>query len=77
LIVGQNIINHLGALVIYLLIIPSKLIVFGKDANEPNVNIARNFSLIILTICKVLMKIYANAWMWVLHFRLIFPVVPF
>jgi len=61
LIVGQNIINHLGALVICILIIPSNLIVFEKDANKPNVNIARNFSLTILTIFKVLMKLYANA----------------
>jgi hypothetical protein len=57
LIGGQNILNHLGAQVIYVLIIPSKLIVFEKDAKKPNVNIARNFSLTILTRCKVLMKI--------------------
>jgi hypothetical protein len=47
LIVGQNIINHLGALVIYVLIIPSKLIVIEEDANKPNVSVARNFSLTI------------------------------
>ncbi len=35
MIVGQNIINHLGALVIYVLIIPSKLIVIKKDAKKP------------------------------------------
>jgi hypothetical protein len=45
LIVGQNIRNHLGALVIYVLIIPSKLIVIEEDAKKPNVIIARNFSL--------------------------------
>jgi len=72
LIVGQNIRNHLGALVIYILIIPSKLIVINEDAKKPNVSIARNFSLTILTIFKVLMKIHVNPWMWVLHFRLIF-----
>jgi predicted acyltransferase len=77
LIVGQNIINHIGALVIYVLIILSKLIVIEKDAKKPNVSIARNFSLTILTIFKVLMKIYVNCWMWVLHFRLIFWTVPF
>jgi hypothetical protein len=44
---------------------------------NPNVSIARNFSLNILTICKVLMKIYANPWMWVLHFKIIFPMAPF
>jgi len=77
LIVGQNIINHLGALVIYVLIIPSKLRIIEEDAKEPNVSIARNFSLSILTIFKVLMKIYANPWMWVLHFKLIFWMVPF
>jgi len=53
LIVGQNIINHLGALVMYVVIIPSKLIVIEKVAKEPNVSIARNFSLTILTIFKV------------------------
>jgi hypothetical protein len=77
LIVGQNIVNHLGALVIYLLLTPSKLIVIEEDAKEPNVSIGRNFSLTILTIFKVLMKIYANPWMWVLHFGLIFRIIPF
>jgi hypothetical protein len=77
LIASQNIINHIGALVIYVLIIPSKLIVIEEDAKKPNVSIARNFSLTILTIFKVLMKIYVNGWMWVLHFRLIFWTVPF
>jgi hypothetical protein len=77
LIVGQNIINHLGALVIQVLIIPSKLIVIEKDAKEPDVSIARKFLLTILTIFKVLMKIYANLWMWVLHFKLLFPMGPF
>jgi rRNA pseudouridine-1189 N-methylase Emg1 (Nep1/Mra1 family) len=43
MIVGQNIINHLGALVIYIFIIPSKLIVFEKDAKKPNVSIPRNY----------------------------------
>jgi hypothetical protein len=47
LILGQNIINHLGALVIYVLITPSKLIVIEEDAKKPNVSIARNFSLTI------------------------------
>jgi hypothetical protein len=77
LIVGQNIINHIGALVIYVLIIPIKLIVNEEDAKKPNASIARNFSLTIETIFKVLMKIYVNCWMWVLHFRLIFRMVPF
>ncbi len=77
MIVGQNIINHLGALVIYIFIIPSKLIVFEKDAKKPNVSNPRNFSLTILTIFKVFMKIYANPGMWVLHFILIFQMVPF
>jgi hypothetical protein len=60
LIVGQNIRNHTGALVIYVLIIPSKLIVIEEDAKKPNVSIARNFSITILTIFKVLMKTYVN-----------------
>jgi hypothetical protein len=47
LIVGQNIINHLGAVVIYVLIVPPKHIVNEEDAKKPNVSIARNFSLII------------------------------
>jgi hypothetical protein len=47
LIVGQNIINHLGALVIYVLIIPPKHIVIEEDAKKANVSIARNLSLII------------------------------
>jgi len=75
--VGQNIINHLGAPVIYVLIIPLKHIVTEEDAKKPHVSIARNLSLIILTIFKVSMKIYANPWMWILHFRLIFLMVPF
>jgi hypothetical protein len=73
---GQSIINHLGALVICVLT-PSKLIVTEEDGKKPNVSIARNFSLTILTIFKVLIKIYVNCWMWVLHFRLIFWMVPF
>ncbi len=77
MIVGQNIINHLGALVIYVLIIPPKHIVIEEDAKKANVSIARNVSLIILTIFKVLMKIYANPWMWILHFRLIFLIASF
>ncbi len=60
MIVGQNIRNHTGALVIYVLIIPSKLIVIEEDAKKPNVSIARNFSITILTIFKVLMKTYVN-----------------
>jgi hypothetical protein len=77
LIVGQNIKNHLGALVIYILIIPSKLIVIEEDAKKPNVSIARDFSLTILTIFKVLMKMHVNPWMWVLQFRFKFPMYPF
>jgi hypothetical protein len=77
LIVGQNIRNHLGALVIYVLIIPSKLIVIEEDAKKPNVSITRNFSLNILIVFKVLMKIHVNPWMWVLHFKLMFLMDPF
>jgi hypothetical protein len=47
LIVGGNIINHLGALVIYVRIIPCKLVVIEEDVKKPNVNIARNISLTI------------------------------
>jgi hypothetical protein len=77
LIVAQNIINHLGALVICILIITHKHIVIEEDVEKLHVSIARNLSLIILTIFKVLMKIYANPWMWVLLFRLIFRMAPF
>ncbi len=42
MIVGENIRNHIGALVIYVLIITSKLIVIEEDAKKPNVSIARN-----------------------------------
>jgi hypothetical protein len=72
LIVGQNIINHLGALVIYVLIISSKFVVIEEDEKKPNVSIAREHLINYLRIFKVLMKIYAYPWMWVLHFRLIF-----
>jgi hypothetical protein len=49
--------NHLGALVICIVIIPPKHIVIEEDVEKPHVSIARNLSLIILTILKVLMKI--------------------